>query len=145
MALRYSWGRNARRPTRLNWSPGGAWALVGVIVLATRALNVSKLRRQCYEDPALGQFGQRLSDLAGSIKVLTTCRSPLSCQFLQQNLGFLKVRSAKPFGEPPVNLGQQLTGFYSLPCCFHKRDKLIAALNSNDFASCLRAMSRARL
>jgi hypothetical protein len=42
--------------------------------------------------------------LTSSIKVLTTFRYPLSCQFLQQDLGLFEVRGVESLGEPAVDL-----------------------------------------
>jgi hypothetical protein len=41
--------------------------------------------------------------LYSSIKVLTTFRSPLSCQFLQQDFGLYEVRGVESLGEPAVD------------------------------------------
>ena len=45
--------------------------------------------------------------------------------FLQQRLRLLQIFRVKSFGEPVVDLGQQSVSFVSLPCCCHRRARLI--------------------
>ncbi len=51
-----------------------------------------------------GNSGSASLTLFDSINVLTTRRYPLSCQFLQQDLGLFEVRGVESLGEPAVDL-----------------------------------------
>ncbi len=81
-----------------------------------------RLRRQGYEDPASiisnlesfnpsGNSANVPLTLSTSIKVLTTFRPPLSCQFLQQDLGFFEVRGVETLREPTIDVCEQLVSF----------------------------------
>ena len=54
--------------------------------------------------PSSGNSANATLTLSGPIKVPTTRRSPFSCQFLQQKLGFFQVRGVESLGEPGVDL-----------------------------------------
>ena len=67
-----------------------------------------------------------------------------SYQLIKQRLGLLQVGRVKALGEPTIDRCQQVQASARLPCCCHRRLRLMAARNSSDFASWRRATSRAR-
>ena len=64
--------------------------------------RIDENNRQGPQDPASNVHPA--GHLSRSIEVPTTFRSPLSCQFLQQDLGLFEVRGVEPLGEPAVDL-----------------------------------------
>src|SRR4029453_6810784 len=54
----------------------------------------------------------------------------LSRQCIEQCPSLLEVGGIKTLSEPAVDLGQELTASARLPCCCHKRARLMAVRNS---------------